>query len=128
MREDVPEPMGKNSLRQTAVAVRADELAVDESDVIGLGGIRRYPPDEIAFKNRRRWYALLTMINSPHHFPTTGRSPVLPKERMQVSTTQASSCPLPFLSKNHSPVLGRKTPTIAFPAPSQSPVTGRSYI
>jgi hypothetical protein len=54
VREDVPEPMGKNSLRQTAVAVRADELAVDESDVIGLGGIRRYPPDEIAFKNRRR--------------------------------------------------------------------------
>ena len=54
MTEDVPEPMGKNSLLQTTIVARADELPVDESDVIGFGGIRRYPPDEIAAKNRRR--------------------------------------------------------------------------
>jgi len=126
VREDVPEPMGKKSLGLTAVVVPADELAVDESDVIVFGGIQSYPSDEIAFKNRCRWYALLTMINSPHHFPTTGRSPALPKAATQTSAVQPSIRPLPFLSKNHSPVLGRNTPILAFPAPSQSPATGRS--
>ena len=31
------------------------------------------------------------------------------------------------MSKNHSPVLGRKTPTLARPVRSQSPTTGRSF-
>ena len=73
VREDVPESMGKKSLRQTAVMVRADELAVDESDVIGFGGIGSYPRDEIAAKNRCRWYALLPMINSPSPLSDHGK-------------------------------------------------------
>jgi hypothetical protein len=50
--EDLPEPMGKKSLGQTGVVVRADELAVDESDAICFDGIESYPHDEIAAKNR----------------------------------------------------------------------------
>ena len=53
MSEDVPEPWGKKSFGQTEIVVRADELAVDESDAIGFDGIESYPHDEIAAKNRR---------------------------------------------------------------------------
>jgi hypothetical protein len=46
--------MGKKPLRQAAVVGRADELPADESMLYGFGGIRGYPPDEIAAKNRCR--------------------------------------------------------------------------
>jgi hypothetical protein len=50
MREDVPEPMGKVFCDKPALTGWADELPVDESDVIGFGGIRRYSPADFASK------------------------------------------------------------------------------
>src|SRR5689334_15366998 len=65
-------------------------------------------------------------FRSFHHFPTTGRSPGWPKGPMHASTPQASSLPLPLTSRYHIPVLGRKTPILTLPVPSQSPAIGRS--
>src|SRR5712692_9771742 len=58
--------------------------------------------------------------------PATGRSPAIPKGPRHLSTVQSSHCPLPLKSRNHWPVLGRKTPGADFPLPSQSPTTARS--
>src|SRR6266850_3860594 len=60
--------------------------------------------------------------------PTTGRSPAIPKGPRHLSTVQSSHCPLPLRSRNHWPVLGRKSPGAAFPLPSQSPTTARSPV
>src|SRR5512143_514126 len=46
----------------------------------------------------------------PLQLPTTGKSSGWPKAVIQLSTPQPSHWPLPLRSKNHSPVLGRKTP------------------
>jgi hypothetical protein len=61
-----------------------------------------------------------------HHFPTAGKSPGAPNGPRQASTVQPSNFPFPFMSKNHSPVLGRKTPILISPVPFESPTTGRS--
>src|SRR6476660_5781693 len=61
-----------------------------------------------------------------HHFPTTGKSPGWPNGPMQASTPHASSLPFPFRSRYHIDVLGRKTPILTFPVPSQSPTIGMS--
>src|SRR5689334_2725507 len=45
---------------------------------------------------------------------------------MQASTLHASNLPLPLRSRYHIPVLGRKTPILTFPEPSQSPTIGMS--
>src|SRR5712692_1274242 len=58
--------------------------------------------------------------------PATGRSPAIPKGPRHLSTVQSSHCPLPLKSRNHWPVLGRKTPGADFPLPSQSTTTARS--
>src|SRR5262245_64681784 len=68
---------------------------------------------------RRPWWAI-------YHLPATGRSPGRPKPLMYLSTLAPFHSPLPFISKNHSPVLGLNTPILLTPLPSQSPTTGRS--
>src|SRR4030095_8811299 len=67
---------------------------------------------------------ILTLL-VPSQSPTIGRSPRLPNGPRIVSFGEPSHLPLPFRSKNHSPVLGRKTPILLSP-PFQSPTTGRS--
>src|ERR1041384_6233500 len=45
---------------------------------------------------------------------------------MHTSTPHASNLPFPLRSRYHICVLGRKTPILILPVPSQSPTIGRS--
>src|SRR4249920_307439 len=62
----------------------------------------------------------------PFQSPATGRSPLPPNCSIHLSTPHPSHWPLPLMSRNHSPVLGRKTPMCFVPEPIQSPTRGTS--
>src|SRR5882724_4373322 len=62
-------------------------------------------------------------IPVPVQFPVTGRSSGLPKGPEHRSTLHPSQMPLPFISRNHSPVAGRKIPIAERPCPRKVALT-----
>ena len=55
----------------------------------------------------------MLVLPLPSQSATTGSIALLPKPVAQISTVQPSKSPLPLASRNHWPVLGRKTPILA---------------